>query len=58
MMVFLIEMKIYYLCLTIMETNKFIKYAHIINVYSCILFSYLKLIISKTTFTIEYILMQ
>lgn len=44
--------------LTIMETNKFIKYAHIINVYSCILFSYLKLIISKTTFTIEYILMQ
>lgn len=43
--------------LTIMETNKFIKYAHIINVYSCILFSYLKLI-SKTTFTIEYILMQ
>lgn len=43
--------------LTIMETNKFMKYAHIINVYSCI-FSYLKLIISKTTFTIEYILMQ
>lgn len=41
-----------------METNKFMKYAHYINVYFCILFSYLKLIISKTTFTIEYILMQ